>query len=84
MNLKRRVEKLEKVKGVGNSPAVLIVKYISPANPEPFTPEETAALDDYRKKVEAEPLAEGAVAKVIFWSRQKAQKLLALAEMNKI
>ena len=48
------------------------------------TPEETAALDDYRKKVEAEPPTKGAVNKVIFWSREKAQDLLTLAEITNI
>jgi hypothetical protein len=74
MNLKSRLKKLERVNGAGKSPLIVILRSFGG---QPLTPEETAALDNYLKKVEAESLAEGEAVKVILWTRERAQELLA-------
>ncbi len=81
-NLQDRIEKLETERGMVGDPPILIIKFVFPGGTEPFTPEESVALDSYRQKVKAEVLAEGEAVKVIFWTREKAQELLALADKN--
>jgi hypothetical protein len=77
LNLKRRLKKLEKKKGVGESPIFLSVRFVSPDGSEALTPEETAALDDYEARMEEEA-KEGCVV-LIMRTREKAQELLAQA-----
>ncbi len=78
-NLQDRIEKLEQAKGIGTPTKVMCVKFVSPEGPEQFTLEKTAALEAYKKKLESEPLAEGEVVKVLFWTREKVKELMALA-----
>lgn len=79
-NLKGRVEKLEKAKGVGETSVIMSVAFINPDRTESLTPEEAAAFDDYQEKMTMEA-KEGCVV-MILRSREKAQELLALAGKN--
>lgn len=82
MNLEKRVEKLEQARGVGFPSVIISVCFVSPEGlepltpeDEPLTPEETAALNDYKERLTA-AAAPGSV-EIILWTREKAQELLA-------
>ena len=75
--IRKRVTNLEKAKGVGTSPLIIILRGIG----QTLTAQELAALDDYQEKVTTET-KEGFI--VIFRTREKAQELLTLAEITKI
>jgi hypothetical protein len=74
-NLKGRLQKLARVRWAGSPPITLIVRTVGPDGPEPLTPEETAALEAYKERMEAE-VQKGCMV-VVYWTREKAQELLA-------
>jgi hypothetical protein len=72
-NFKNRIESLERAKGTSTPVKTIRIEFVSPGGNEPLTPEETATLEAYEKKLETEPLAEGEIIKVIYWNPEKAQ-----------
>lgn len=74
-NLKGRLKKLEMVRWAGSPPIIFKVQFVGSDGPEPLTPEETAALEAYKEKMEAGAKNGGTV--IILWSREKAQELIA-------
>ena len=60
-NLRRRVEKLERANGAGAPPLIIILKSFGE-----LTPEETAALEAHKERMEAE--GQGGCVVVVDWT----------------
>ena len=84
MNLKRRLEKLERKKGmIGKFPIVFIVQNVfsdGDGHEMYLTPEEEAALEEYKEKMTAAATPGDFV--VIYWTREQARELLAQGPCN--
>lgn len=76
--IKKRLEKLERAKGVGD-PLIVI---IDNRDEIPLTSEERVVLDAYQEKMTKEAKSGGLA--VILRSRKIAQELLALADKNQV
>ena len=79
MNLKQRLGKLERKKGMIGKPLVFkiieIVRSDGDGHEAYLTPEEEAALEEYKEKLIAAAPPGGFV--VIYWTPEKARELLA-------
>ena len=79
MNLKRRLEKLERKKGMIEKPLIFkiieLVRSDGDGHEAYLTPEEEAALEEYTEKMTAAAAPGDFV--VIDWTPEKARELLA-------